>query len=386
MRARLAVVVALTAMVLAMLPTGAVGAAVPSVDLADLVVTEPSGRSGSAAVALPIALSTAPSTPVVVGWRTVAGSAGTADFVTTSGSFTINAGSQGGGIPIDIRADKTAEATESFTVELTSVTGATIADGVGRVDIRDAATRPGDLRRDDHGAGRRRRRRHGPGHRAERAEQAGHVRLAAPVRDRDRRQRRRRGVRLGGHPEGRALAIVFLRITGDMAVEGTEWFEVVVDSVKNVGAGGRHRPDHAPERRRATTHPDPDTRRRRRRRPPTPIPTPTATPSRRRPDPGAHAAAGTRRLAAAGRGHPGHGHGRLPAERHRRLHRPGPHARRTRSRRRSSRSTTPATGSPSTSAATSAGTAGSPRRRPARRLATGSWTGPPALPVLRPGP
>ena len=78
--------------------TGIQAAVLPKVSLGDLVVTEPSGRSGTASVAWPIVLVDATHGPVVIGWRTVAGTAGTADFVADSGSLTITAGSQGGGI------------------------------------------------------------------------------------------------------------------------------------------------------------------------------------------------------------------------------------------------------------------------------------------------
>jgi hypothetical protein len=127
-------------LLLAALPTTTAGAEPPTIHVADVVVTEPSGRNGIATVAVPVVLDSAPTSAVLVSWRTVAGSAGPSDVVITSGSFQINAGSQGGGVPIDIRADRTAESTESFTLELTSVSGAVIADGIGRIDIRDAAT------------------------------------------------------------------------------------------------------------------------------------------------------------------------------------------------------------------------------------------------------
>jgi hypothetical protein len=35
-------------------------------------------------------------------------------------------------------------------------------------------------------------------------------------------------------PKGAMSSVVFARISGDIAVEGSEWFELVVDSVKNV--------------------------------------------------------------------------------------------------------------------------------------------------------
>ena len=83
-------------------------------------MTEPSGKTGTAPVALPLVLECPGHGRSWSSWRTVTGTAGTSDFVAASGSFTINAGSQGGGLPLDIRADRAAEATETFTVELTA--------------------------------------------------------------------------------------------------------------------------------------------------------------------------------------------------------------------------------------------------------------------------
>src|SRR5690349_12423433 len=140
MRTRIATLVALAAIVLAMLPTGVAGAAVPSLSVGDLVVSEPSGKSGTASVVLPLVLDAPAPSAVVIGYRTLAGTAGSADFVAVTSSLTISAGSQGGGLALGIRADRTAESTESFSLEITSVTGATLGDRIGRVDIRDAST------------------------------------------------------------------------------------------------------------------------------------------------------------------------------------------------------------------------------------------------------
>ena len=263
MRRRLASLFVVALLGLSALPTsGAQAAALPEVSLGDLVVTEPSGRSGTATVALAIALNVPPTSAVVVGWRTVAGSAGTADFVANSGSLTINAGSQGGGISLGVRADRASEPLESFTVELTSVTGATITDGVGRVDIRDAATglavsdvtvwsrmragstwpSPSRFR------ARPRSPSHSPG-------------SSGPARH--RRERRGERIGLGGDPKGRAVVDPIRarqrrhhrrnrREPRDRRRLGQER-----------RARRRHRPDHHPERRRgaadAKSDTDPDT-------------------------------------------------------------------------------------------------------------------------------
>jgi hypothetical protein len=257
-------------LLLAALPTTTAGAEPPTIHVADVVVTEPSGRNGIATVAVPVVLDSAPTSAVLVSWRTVAGSAGPSDVVITSGSFQINAGSQGGGVPIDIRADRTAESTESFTLELTSVSGAVIADGIGRIDIRDAATglAVADV--------------------TVMEPDAGGVDITIPITVPSAPSKAvsfawqlRSGTATVGSdvvaasgsgviPKGAMSSVVFARISGDIAVEGSEWFELVVDSVKNVALHdgiGRItlvEDDVLPP----TPSPTP---------PPTPTPTPTAT-------------------------------------------------------------------------------------------------------------
>jgi hypothetical protein len=141
LRNRFAAAVAVATLVLGLTASASVRAAVtPAVSAGDLAVTEPSGRNGSAPVELPIILDQAAAGPVSVAWRTVAGTAGTSDFVAASGIATIPAGAQGAGIPLSILADRTTEPTETFTVQLTSATGATIAGQNGLVTIRDAST------------------------------------------------------------------------------------------------------------------------------------------------------------------------------------------------------------------------------------------------------
>jgi hypothetical protein len=142
MRARLATLIAIDLLALASWPaTGsAVAAGLPVVTPADLVVTEPTGRNGAAPVELPLVLDAPGATAVSVGWRVVAGTAGASDVTMAAGTATIPAGAQGASIPLSILADRTAEPTESFSVELTSASGASIGDAAARVDIRDAST------------------------------------------------------------------------------------------------------------------------------------------------------------------------------------------------------------------------------------------------------
>ena len=141
MRSRLIAIITMAAVLVGLMASTSVRAAVvPAVSAGDLTVTEPSGRNGSASVELPIVLDQVAAGPVTVAWRTVAGTAGPNDLVAASGVATIAAGAQAAGIPLSILADRATEPTETFTVELTSATGATIEDAIGVVAIRDAST------------------------------------------------------------------------------------------------------------------------------------------------------------------------------------------------------------------------------------------------------
>ena len=73
-----------------------------------------------------------------VNWATVAGSANAgSDFTAASGTLTFAASQSSKTITITIASDKKAEPTETFTVVLSSPTGATIAGSTGTVTILD---------------------------------------------------------------------------------------------------------------------------------------------------------------------------------------------------------------------------------------------------------
>ncbi|HET9345901.1 MAG TPA: Calx-beta domain-containing protein, partial [Candidatus Limnocylindrales bacterium] len=139
-RARLLIGVAATALILASLP-GAAGAADPAlVSIGDVSVTEPSTRNGTVGIELPITVHGGAASTVTVGWETVGGSAGLTDYVNASGSLVIPAGAAGGAIAVDIRTDRESEPAETFTVQITSVSGASAADPSGQVTIRPTAS------------------------------------------------------------------------------------------------------------------------------------------------------------------------------------------------------------------------------------------------------
>ncbi len=132
--------VIVTALILTGLP-GAVGAAdPPKVSIGDVSVAEPSNRNGTVAVELPVTVHGGPASAITIGWTTVAGSAGLSDFVAASGTLVIPAGAAGGKVTVDVRADRDTEPAETFSVQLSSVSGATAADGVGLVTVRPTAT------------------------------------------------------------------------------------------------------------------------------------------------------------------------------------------------------------------------------------------------------
>jgi hypothetical protein len=234
MRIRTAAVLVASILLLSALPTGVASAALPSLDVADVVVTEPSGRSGTATIVVPLVLGAPAPGPVTVSYRTVAGSAGTSDFVAASGTLTLPAGSQGGGLSLGVRADRTSEAIEHFMVELTGVTGALTADGTGRVDIRDAATglAVADLTVMEPDAG---------------AVDLGVTVTvpSAPSKPVTFAWQLRSGTATVGSDvvatsgtgtiaKGSLSSILYVRVPGDLVVEGSEWFEIIVDGVKNV--------------------------------------------------------------------------------------------------------------------------------------------------------
>jgi large repetitive protein len=110
--------------------------AAPSLTIDDLTV--PEGDVGSSTADLALALSGPSGFDVSVAWATVAGSATAgADYVSSSGTATIPAGSTAGTVSVDVLADTTDEAAETFTVSLSAPTNATIADDTGTVTITD---------------------------------------------------------------------------------------------------------------------------------------------------------------------------------------------------------------------------------------------------------
>ena len=285
--------------------------------MGDVVVTEPFGQSETVQVEIPVTLSVPATGPVSIDWRTVAGTAGSADFVASSGRLTLAAGSSAGEIVVTIRADRAAESPETFAIELTAASGATLADAAGSVTIRDGAKNGGvsvgDVTVLEPDAGT--------------AQVAVPLTIAiVPTKAVGVTWELRSATGTTGSdvvaasgtttiPKGALTAVVRIGILGDTTVEPDETVDFVVTSVKGaaladgLGSIGIRNGDLAPP-------PTPT---------PTPTPKPTPTPTPARPTPRAYADTRTGRLhlAATCRQRPGAGHGPLRRERHGRLRRPG---------------------------------------------------------------
>src|SRR5262249_32288744 len=117
----------------------------------DATVTE--GNTGTRAITFTVTLSAAYSQPVKVNYATANGTATAgSDYQAQSGTLTIPAGQTTGTITVLVNGDRLAEPNESFVVNLSSPTNATIADGQGvgviiddepRISISDVAKAEG---------------------------------------------------------------------------------------------------------------------------------------------------------------------------------------------------------------------------------------------------
>jgi probable HAF family extracellular repeat protein len=102
----------------------------PRVNISDVAVAE--GNTGTRAATFTVTLSAAASQPVTVAYATANGTATAgSDYQATSGTLTIPAGQTSGAITVQINGDRLAEPNETFVVNLSSPTNATIADGQG---------------------------------------------------------------------------------------------------------------------------------------------------------------------------------------------------------------------------------------------------------------
>jgi hypothetical protein len=119
-----------------------VGASMPALRIGDVQVAE--GNGGTTAATFTVSLSAASSQPVTVTFATANGSAVSGvDYASSSGTLTFNPGETQKTITVAVQADLLDEADETFVINLSGATGATIADAQGVGTIADDDSAPG---------------------------------------------------------------------------------------------------------------------------------------------------------------------------------------------------------------------------------------------------
>ena len=113
-----------------------------SLSINDVTVTE--GNAGTANATLSVTLSPAATGTVTVSFATANGTATAgSDYVANSGTLTFNPGETVKTVTVVVNGDTTVEGNETFFVNLSAPSGATISDGQGQ----------GTITNDDSGAG-----------------------------------------------------------------------------------------------------------------------------------------------------------------------------------------------------------------------------------------
>jgi Tol biopolymer transport system component len=111
-------------------------AGVPAFVVGDVGMTE--GNAGKASIAVTVDLSIPSATTVTVRYVVGGGTAGAgSDYVAASGKLTFLPGVASKKVVVKVIGDTVPEPDESVKVTLSSPVGATIADGIGEVEIRD---------------------------------------------------------------------------------------------------------------------------------------------------------------------------------------------------------------------------------------------------------
>lgn len=103
----------------------------PTLSIADYQASE--GNSGTTAFTFTVRLSAPSGSPVTVRFATANGTAttGNRDYTAASGTLTIPAGETSGTVTVSVRGDKKVEGAETFAVNLSSPTNATLDDAQG---------------------------------------------------------------------------------------------------------------------------------------------------------------------------------------------------------------------------------------------------------------
>ncbi|MDH4458171.1 MAG: Calx-beta domain-containing protein, partial [Nevskia sp.] len=106
----------------------------PSIRVNDVSVTE--GNSGTSNATFTVSLSAAATVPVTVAYATANGTAtADSDYVAGSGTLTFAAGTTTQTVNVLVNGDTTVEPNETFAINLSAPTGATIADAQGQGSI-----------------------------------------------------------------------------------------------------------------------------------------------------------------------------------------------------------------------------------------------------------
>ncbi|MBL0731034.1 immunoglobulin-like domain-containing protein [Piscinibacter sp. HJYY11] len=111
--------------------------AAPSLSIGDVTVNEADGTA-----TFTVTLSAPSGQTVTVGYGTANGSATTADYTATTGSLTFGPGVTSQTVTVSIAEDTIFEGSETFTVNLSTPSNATIADGQGVATITDNDAAP----------------------------------------------------------------------------------------------------------------------------------------------------------------------------------------------------------------------------------------------------
>ncbi len=116
-------------------------APLPTLAIGDVTVTE--GNSGTVNARFTVTLSAASASAVTVAYATADGTAGTgSDYVAKSGTLTFAAGTTQQLVDVTVNGDTTVESNETFFVNLSGPSGATIADGQGQGTITNDDSAP----------------------------------------------------------------------------------------------------------------------------------------------------------------------------------------------------------------------------------------------------
>ncbi|MEA2176201.1 MAG: hypothetical protein QOD00_3793 [Blastocatellia bacterium] len=115
----------------------------PAVSVSDLAITE--NNSGKSNAVFTVTLSKQSGKPVVLDYATANGTATAgSDYIASTGTLTIPAGSLTGTIPVSVNGDTTFEPDETFLLNLSNpnLSDATLADGQGQATILNDDTLP----------------------------------------------------------------------------------------------------------------------------------------------------------------------------------------------------------------------------------------------------